>query len=132
MSSQTLNLIAQYNTDAMQNLRALGDLNVSSVQWFINQQVELTNTVLELTTTTGKEISAAKSPAEAIQSSGKLVQTLADTVTGFVKDSTANAVKTRDELKTVIDNTVKLNSDFAGKFIETGVEEVKKSAKKVA
>ncbi len=132
MSNQTFNLIVQYNTDAMKNLRALGDLNVSSVQWFINKQIELTNTVVELATSTGKEISAAKTPVEAIQSSGKLVQNLTDTVTGYVKDSTANAVKSRDKLKTVIDQSIKLNSEFSGKIVESGVEEVKNSAKKVA
>ncbi len=132
MANQTLDLMTEYNTKALENLRALGDLNVASVEWLINKQVELTNTLMEAGLESGKEISAAKSPADAVQASGKLVQTVADTVSGYVKDSTANVVKTRDELKAVIDDAVKLNSEYATKAFENGVEVAKKTAKKAA
>lgn len=113
-------------------MRALGDLNVASSEWFVNKQIELSNALLESGVASSKEITSAKTPAEAAQASSKLTQTLADTLTGFVKESTANAEKTRDELKAVIDDAVKLNSEYAGKAFDSGVETIKKTAKKAA
>ncbi len=132
MANQTLDLLTEYNTKALESLRALGDLNVNTAEWFINKQVELTNTLMEAGLQSSKEISAAKTPTDAIEASGKLVQTLADTMSGYVKESAANATKTREELKAVMDEAVKLNSEYANKAFETGVEVAKKTAKKAA
>jgi phasin family protein len=128
----TIDLINEYNSKAMEAMRAFGDLNVATAQQFINKQVELTNTIVEASLATSKDISAAKSPVDALQASSALVQNLTDTVTGYVKESAADAVKTRDELKVAIDEAVKLNTEFAGKAFENGVETVKKTAKKAA
>jgi phasin family protein len=128
----TIDLINEYNSKAMEAMRAFGDLNVATAQQFINKQVELTNTIVAASLATSKEISAAKSPVDAMQASSALVQNLTDTVTGYVKESAADAVKTRDELKVAIDEAVKLNTEFAGKAFENGVETVKKTAKKAA
>lgn len=130
MTNQTLDLMTEFNTKTLESLRALGDLNVATGEWFINKQVEMTNTLMEAGIASSKEISSAKSPAEAVQVSSKLVQTVADTMTGYVKESAANAIKTRDELKVVIDDAVKLNSEYATKAFENGVEVAKKTAKK--
>ena len=132
MTNPTLDLLTEYNTKAMETLRAFGDLNVATAEWFINKQLELTSTLMDAGLASSKEITAAKTPAEAVQASSKLMQTLAESMTGFVKESTSNAVKTRDELKVVIDDAVKLNTEYAGKAFESGMETVRKSAKKAA
>lgn len=132
MANQTVDLMTEYNTKAMETLRAFGDLNVATAEWFINKQLELTSTLMDAGLASSKEISAAKTPAEAVQASSKLLQSMAESMTGFVKESTTNAVKTRDELKVVIDDAVKLNTEYAGKALETGMETVRKSAKKAA
>ena len=62
----------------------------------------------------------------------KLMQNLTETVSGYVKDSAADAVKARDELKVVIDDAVSLNTEYAGKAYDSGVETVKKAAGKKA
>jgi len=128
----TFDLFNEYNTKAMEAMRAFGDLNVATAQQFINKQVELTSTIVEAGLATSKEISAAKSPVDAMQASSALVQNLTETVTGYVKESAADAVKARDELKVAIDEAVKLNTEYAGKAFENGVETVKKTAKKAA
>lgn len=132
MTNPTLDLLTEYNTKAMETLRAFGDLNVATAEWFINKQLELTSSLMDAGLASSKEITAAKTPAEAVQASSKLMQTLAESMTGFVKESTSNAVKTRDELKVVIDDAVKLNTEYAGKAFESGMETVRKSAKKAA
>ena len=132
MTNPTLDLLTEYNTKAMGTLRAFGDLNVATAEWFINKQLELTSSLMDAGLASSKEITAAKTPAEAVQASSKLMQTLAESMTGFVKESTSNAVKTRDELKVVIDDAVKLNTEYAGKAFESGMETVRKSAKKAA
>jgi phasin family protein len=132
MTNPTVELFYEYNTKAMEAMRAFGDLNVATAQSFINKQVELTNTIVEATLATSKEISSAKSPVDAMQASSALMQTVSDSVTGFVKESAADAVKSRDELKVAIDDAVKLNSEYATKAFDSGVEVVKKTAKKAA
>lgn len=132
MANQALDLLTEYNTKALQSLRVLGDLNVNTAEWFINKQLELTNGLMEAGLQSSKEISAAKTPADALEASGKLVQTIADTMSGYVKESTANATQTREELKTVIDDAVKLNAEYANKAFENGIEVAKKTAKKAA
>lgn len=132
MAKQPIDLITEYNTKAMQTMRAIGDLNVASAEWFVNKQVELSNALLETGMATSKEIASAKTPVEAAMASSKLMQTLAETLTGFVKESSENAEKARDDLKAVIDDAVKLNSEYAGKAFDSGVETIKKTAKKAA
>ncbi len=132
MTNQTLDLLTEYNAKALETLRALGDLNVNTAEWFINKQVELTNSLMEASLLTSKQISAAKTPADALEASGKLVQSIADTMTGYVKDSAANATQTREEMKAVMDDAVKLNTEYANKAFESGVEVAKKTAKKAA
>lgn len=132
MTKQPIDIITEYNTKAMETMRALGDLNVASAEWFVAKQVELSNALLQTGVATSKEIASAKTPAEAALASGKLIQALAETLTGFVKESSTNAEKTRDEFKAVIDDAVKLNSEYAGKAIESGVETIKKTANKAA
>ena len=132
MTNPTLELLNEYNTKAMEAMRAFGDLSVATAQNFINKQVELTSAIVEASLATSKEISAAKSPVDAMQASSNLVQSVTDSVTGFVKEAAADAVKARDELKVAIDDSVKLNSEYATKAFDTGVEAVKKTAKKAA
>ncbi len=132
MTNQTLDLLTEYNSKALESLRALGDLNVNAAEWFINKQVELSNILMEAGLQSSKEISAAKTPTDALEASGKLVQTVADTMTGYVKESAANATKTREDLKAVIDEAVKLNAEYTNRAFETGVEVAKKTAKKAA
>jgi len=132
MPNQTLDMITEYNTKAMQTMRAFGDLNVATAEWLVNKQVALGNSIIETAIESGKEISAAKTPTEAAQASSKMMQTMAESMTGFVKESSNNAVTTRDELKVVIDDAVKLNTEYAGKVFNNGVETIKKTAKKAA
>lgn len=132
MTNPTVELFYEYNTKAMEAMRAFGDLNVATAQSFINKQVELTKTIVEASVASSKEIASAKTPADAMQVSSALMQTMADSVTGFVKESAADAVKSNDELKVAIDDAVKMNSEFATKAFDTGVEVAKKTAKKAA
>ena len=139
MANPSVELFNEYNAKVLETMRAFGDLNVATAQAFINKQVELTNSIMEASLATGTEIAAAKTPVEAMQASSALMQNLTDTVTGFVKDSASDAVKARDELKVVIDDAVSLNTEYAEKAFESGVETVKsnvetvkKAAKKAA
>lgn len=132
MTTINLDLFTDYNTKAMETLRAFGDMSVANTQQFIDKQVELNNTLLSAGLSSQKEMAAAKTPADAIQSANALVQTWTETLTGFVKESSESAVKAREELKAAIDGAVKLNTEYAGKAYESGVEVVKKTAKKAA
>lgn len=132
MASINLDLFTEYNTKAMDTLRAFGDLNVANTQAFIDKQVELNNALLQAGLAGQKEMSTAKTPADAIQFANNLVQTWTETLTGFVKESSESAVKAREELKAAIDDAVKLNTEYATKAYESGVETVKKAAKKAA
>ena len=132
MPNQTFDMINEYNNKAMLTLRAFGDLNVATAEWFVSKQLELSKSMMETVLASGKEIAAAKTPAEAAQVSSQLMQSMTESMTGFVKESSANAVIARDELKVVIDDAVKLNSEYAGKAFESGVETIKKTAQKAA
>lgn len=129
MSNLNVDLLTEYNTKAMESLRAFGELSVANTQWAIDKQIELSNSLMEAGLASQKDITSAKSPADAIQSANDLMQTLAESLTGFVKESNANALKSRDELKAVIDDAVKLNTEYATKAYESGVEAVQKAVK---
>lgn len=132
MASINLDLFTEYNTKAMDAMRAFGDLNVANAQLFIDKQVELNNALLTAGLAGQKEMATAKTPADAVQMANSLVQTWTETLTGFVKESSETAVKAREELKAAIDDAVKLNTEYATKAYESGVETVKKAAKKAA
>lgn len=132
MPNQTLDMINEYNNKAMLTLRAFGDLNVATAEWLVGKQVELTKSMMDTAVESSKEISAAKTPAEAIEASTKMMQSMAESMTGFVKESSANAIITRDELKVVIDDAVKLNNEYSSKAFENGVEAIKKTTQKAA
>ena len=132
MNTQAIDFITEYNTKSMLTLRAFGDLNVATAEWFIKKQVELTNNLMDSGLASSKEILTAKTPAEAAQASSKMMQAMVETVTGYVKESTDNVLKTREGLKVVIDDAYKLNSEYAGKAVDTSVEAIKKTAKKAA
>ena len=132
MNTQAIDMINEYNNKAMLTLRAFGDLQVSTAEWFVSKQIELANNLMESTLASSKELSAVKTPAEAAQISSKVMQSTVETITGFVKESADNAVKTREGLKVVIDDAVKLNSEYAGKAVNSSVEAIKKTAKKAA
>ena len=127
-----LDLITEYNTKALETLSALNDLSVASSDAFVNKQVELTNSLLDAGLASSKEFAAVKTPAEAVEVSNKLVLSVAATLTGFVKESTASTLAARDSLKSVIDDSYALNSEYAGKAFNAGAEKVKKTAKKAA
>lgn len=129
MSNLNVDLLTEYNTKAMESLRAFGELSVANTQWAIDKQIELSNSLMEAGLASQKDITSAKSPAEAIQSANNLMQTLAENLTGFVKESNANALKSREELKSVIEDAVKLNTEYATKAYESGVDAVKKATK---
>lgn len=132
MATINLDLFTEYNTKAMETLRAFGDLNVANTQLFIDKQVELNNALLTAGLASQKEIATAKTPADAVQLANGLVQTWTETLTGYVKESSETAAKAREELKAAIDDAVKLNTEYATKAYESGVEAVKKTAKKAA
>jgi hypothetical protein len=113
-------------------MRALGDMNVASAEWFVSKQIELANNLMESSLASSKEFFAVKTPAEAAQVSSKLMQSTVETITGFVKESAANAAKTREGLKVVIDDAVKLNTEYSAKAVDSSVEAIKKTAKKAA
>jgi hypothetical protein len=132
MTSINLDLLTEYNTKALESMRAFGDLSVANVQRFIDKQVELNNSLLQAGLASQKEMATAKTPAEAMQSANSLVHTWAEALSGYVKEAGENAVKARDDLKVVIDEAVKMNTEYATKVYESGVETVKKAAKKAA
>ncbi|MBC8211938.1 MAG: phasin family protein [Gammaproteobacteria bacterium] len=132
MNTQAIDFINEYNTKAMLTLRAFGDLNVASTEWFISKQVELTNNLMDTALASSTVIFAAKTPAEAAQASSKMMQAMVETVTGYVKESTDNALKTREGLKVVIDDAYKLNTEYSTKAMDSSVEAIKKTAKKAA
>lgn len=132
MTNPTLDLITEYNSKVLETLSALNDLNVSTVDTFVNKQVELNNTLLDAGLASSKEFAAVKTPADAVEVSNKLAQSVAATLTGFVKDSTATTLAARESLKTVIDDSYALNGEYANKAFSAGAEKVKKTAKKAA
>jgi hypothetical protein len=131
MTNPSFDFFNEYNSKLLETMRTLGDLNVATAQQFINKQVELSNSIMEVSLASGKEIAGAKTPVDAMQASSALMQNLSDTVSGFVKDSAAEAVKARDELKDVVDSAVTLNTEYAGKAFETGVETIQQNVEKV-
>lgn len=132
MSNPAIDLISEYNTKVMLTMRAFGDLNVATAELLVNKQIELSNSLLETGLASSKEFAAVKTPVEAVEVSTKMLQSVAQTLTGFVKDSTAETLKARDSLKVVIDESYALNSEYAGKALDSGVETVKKAAKQAA
>lgn len=132
MSNPAIDLISEYNTKLMLTMRAFGDLNVATAQMLVNKQIELNNSLLETGLASSKELAAVKTPVDAVSISTKLMQSVAETMTGFVKDSAAESLKARETLKGVIDDTYALNGEYAGKAFDASVETVKKTAKKAA
>lgn len=127
-----LDLFSEYNAKALKTLNALNDLNVSAVDTFVNKQVELTNSLLDAGLASSKEFSAVKTPAEAVEVSSKLAESVATNLTVFVKDSSASTLATGESLKAVLDESLALNKEYAGKVFASGAEPVKKTRKKKA
>ena len=67
MATINLDLFTEYNTKALESLRAFGDLSVANTQAFIDKQVELNNALLSAGVASQKEIASAKTPADAMQ-----------------------------------------------------------------
>jgi hypothetical protein len=135
MALNNFDLVSEYNAKVLESARAFGDLSVANAQAFIDKQVALNNSLLEASLATQKEMAAAKSPADAVKSANALVQTWTDALSGFMKDASVSATKVRDELKVAVEDAVKLNTEYATKAYEAGVEsveKVKKTAKKAA
>lgn len=124
-----LDLLTEYNKKAMESLRAFGDLNTANTQWIIEKQIELSDSLLQAGLASQKDLASAKTPADAIKNANSLIQTWAENLTGFVKESNANALKSREELKAVIEDVVNLNTEYATKAYESGMSEVKKATK---
>ena len=127
-----LDLISEYNSKALKTLNAINDLNVATADAFVNKQVELTNSLIDAGLASSKELAAVKTPAEAVEISSKLAQSVAANLADFVKDSSASTVATGESLKSVIDESYALNTEYAGKVFNAGVEKAKKTAKKKA
>ena len=127
-----LGLISEYNSKALKTLNALNDLNIATVGAFVNKQVELTNSMLDAGLASSKEFAAVKTPAEAVEVSSKLAESVATNLTGLVKDSSASALATGESLKSVIEESYALNKEYAAKVFNSGVEQVKKTSKKKA
>ena len=132
MTNQAINLISEYNTKTMLAMRAMGDLNVAAAELFVNKQVELGTSLLDTGLASSKELAAVKTPAEAMEISSNFIKTLTATMTGFFEESKVNAEKAGEDMKVAINDAVKLNSELAGKAMETGIETFKKTAKKAA
>jgi hypothetical protein len=132
MKAMNLDLVNEYNAKVMQSVRAFGDMGVANVQAFVDKQVALNKSLLEAGMATQKEMAAAKAPADAVKSASALVQFWADAMTGYAKDASESATKVGEEVKVAIDDAVKLNSEYAAKAFDTGVEAVKTTAKKAA
>lgn len=127
-----LDLITEYNSKALKTLNTLNDLNVATVDAFVNKQVELTNYLLDAGLASSKDFAAVKTPAEAVEVSSKLAQSVAANLTDFVKESSASTVATGESLKSVIDESYALNTEYAGKVFNAGAEKAKKTARKKA
>ena len=132
MTSFNLDLVTEYNTKVLESARALSDMGVANMQSFVDKQVALNKSLLEAGMATQKEMASAKTPADAVKSASALAQTVADALSGYVQDASASAAKAGDEIKVAIDDAVKLNTEYATKAYDTGVEAVKKTAKKAA
>lgn len=124
-----LDLITEYNSKALETLNAFNDLNVETVDALVNKQVELTNYLLDASLASSKEFATVKTPAEAVEVSSKLAQSVATNMTDFLKDSSASTVATGESLKSVFEESYALNKEYAGKVFNAGVEKVKKTRK---
>lgn len=124
MNTESIEMITEYQNKAMLSLRAMGDMNVSNAQWFVNQQIELGNKVLAASMTGFEQLKTVKSPEDFMKTSTEVAQNVADELTGFVKDAAAQAVEARDSLKAVLDDAAKLNTEYAEKAYKTGLEAV--------
>jgi hypothetical protein len=130
MNNPALALITEYNSKVLETLSTLNDLNVSTVDTFVNKQVAISNTLMDAGLSSSKEFAAVKTPAEAVEVSNKLAQSAAATLTGFVQESTASTLAARDSLKAVIDSSYAMNTEYANKAFNAGVDQVKKAAAK--
>lgn len=131
MNNPALDLITEYNTKALETLTTLGELNAATIESLINKQVALSTNLFETSVASSKELSAVKSPAEAVEISKKLMTTVADSLKGFVTESTENTLQARESLKAVIDESYALNSEYSVKAYDASVETVNASVETV-
>ena len=132
MNNPALDLITEYNTKAFDSLNTLSELSMATVESFVKKQAELSNSLFESSVASSKEIASVKTPDQAVEISNKLVKTFADSVNGFVTETTTNTLQARESLKSVIDDTYALNGEFAVKAYNSSVEAFEKSGLKVA
>ena len=131
MNTQSIEMITEYQNKAMLSLRALGDMNVSTAQWLVNQQIELGSKMMQVSMSSYEQLQTAKTPEAVMKTSSELAQTVADELAGFVKVATTQAVETRDGLKAVIEDATKLNTEYAEKAYKAGLEVANTTAEKV-
>ena len=131
MNTQSIEMITEYQNKAMLSLRALGDMNVSTAQWLVNQQIELGSKMMQVSMSSYEQLQTAKTPEAVMKTSSELAKTVADELAGFVKVATTQAVETRDGLKAVIEDATKLNTEYAEKAYKAGLEVANTTAEKV-
>ena len=125
-------MISVYSSKALENLNALNDLNTATVDAFVDKQIALTNSLLDASLAGSKALAAVKSPVEAVEVSSKLAESVGAKLTDFVKESSASSLATGESVKAILEQSVALNQELAGKIFDSGVEQVKKTTRKKA
>ena len=77
MNKQAIDLFNDYNVKTFEALRTLGELNVATIEHFINKQVSVGNAIVKTSITNSQEIAAVNYPQEALQISEQFFQLLA-------------------------------------------------------
>jgi len=131
MNTQNIEMMTEYQNKAMLSLRAMGDMNVSAAQWIVNQQIELGSKMMQVSMSSLEQLQTAKTPEAVLKTSSELAQTVAEELTGFVKNAAAQAAETRDGLKAAIEDATKLNTEYAEKALKVGAEVANTTAAKV-
>ena len=69
MNTQSIEMITEYQNKAMLSLRALGDMNVSTAQWLVNQQIELGSKMMQVSMSSYEQLQTAKTPEAVMKTS---------------------------------------------------------------
>lgn len=119
------NEMVQGNFEA---LRKLGEINMRAGERLFQQQLDLTNTMLEANTKGMEVMSKAKGYQELVSSQAKLAQDLGQECLKSYRAAVEVMTETRDSVADVMDQQMQV----ASKNVQAAGEQFKKAAVKVA
>lgn len=129
MQNEFLEMVNQFNENMLASAKRLGDLNMRTFEKVMSKQSELMNACLESSAKQYEVMTTAKDYKEATQAQSELLKGCNEKFLANMRETTEMMNSVRDELTSLMEETVKFTSDS---IEQAGKAATKATTKKAA